>query len=146
VENIVLSYYYRGCGDHYEKPSSYVTLVQRLDELIREYNPRVGIPFSVDLMKDNGYLAIDPSTAERLSVGLGDGEWILLYFPGETGGKFQASLGDPDAEGKVAFFFGDWTELSRKHLVPRQQALEVVRVWFEEGVLSSVIEWSDETL
>jgi hypothetical protein len=54
------------------------------------------------------------------------------------------SLGDKDAEGMVVFYFGDHTELSRKYLIPAADALEVIKVWFEEGVLSDGIKWTAE--
>jgi hypothetical protein len=145
MDVIHLGYWYPLDGDFEETYSDFAELRHRMEELREKYTARIGMTFSVDLMKDNGKLREDPSTAERLSVGMGNGEWIVFYFPGQVGDRPELiSLGDGAAEGTVDFFFGDSTELSRKYLVPRAKAWEVIRAWCEHGVLSDAIEWMEE--
>lgn len=142
---IQMWYSYPLDGEFEEVPATFLEVKHRMEELRDRYTARIGMPFSVDLIKDNGKLHEDPSTAERMSVGIGNGQWILFYFPGEVGQRPQLiSLGDKTANGTVEFFFGDATELSTKYLIPREKAWEVVRLWFEDGVLSDAIEWTEE--
>src|SRR5438034_1002750 len=105
MADVVLMYAGNGTPDGMERHAAWPALLARIEELRVEYSAYHGIPFSVDLAKDNGLLAQDPSTAERLSVGLGNGQWIICYFPGEKGGANLYSLGDPEAKGSVIFYF-----------------------------------------
>ena len=142
MSDIVLTYGFPGKGAADERPSTFRALVERLNELRDEFSPIAGCSFSVDLVKDNGSLCTAPEYAERLSVGLGNGEWMICYNPGLDQGSFLYSLGDEQLEGTVPFFFGQWSELSRKYLISKDDALEAVRVWYEEGVLTDAIRWT----
>jgi len=68
----------------------------------------------------------------------------MLFYYSEDGEMVLNSLGDEDVEGTVLFYFGDRTELSKKYLVPEENALEVIRVWFEQGELSDAIKWTEK--
>ena len=92
------------------------------------------MPYAVDLVREG---------EGRLSIGLGNNEWMLFYYS-EDGEVVLNSLGNEEAEGTVLFYFGDHTELSRKYLIPSSDALEVVRTWFEDGILSNAIKWTEE--
>jgi len=142
MPEMVLTYDFPGARSVDERPLTFSALVQRLNEIRDRYSPMAGCPFSVDLVKDNGSLSTAPEYAERLSIGLGNGEWMIVYNPGLDQGPFLYSLGDEHLEGTVPFFYGQWSELSRKYLIPKDDALEAVRVWFEEGVLSDAIRWT----
>jgi hypothetical protein len=68
----------------------------------------------------------------------------MLSFQPAHEGVWMASLGDIEASGETMFYFGDHTSVSRKYLVPRDAALEVVRIWWEKGVLARSIQWTTE--
>jgi len=145
MPGVVLFYGYPFEGKFQERPPSFEALLGRLDELREQYGPRLGIPYSVDLLRTEGAVPDDPTTVERLSVGLGDDDgWMLFWFPAEDAQAPLSAVGDESAEGSVVFWFGDWSLLSRKYLVPRSAALEAIRAWFEEGVLSDVVAWTDQ--
>ncbi len=146
TQAVVLTYGGTSKGDFEEPVESFEVLARRLDEIALEYRSLLGIPFSVDLIRDNGMLRKDPSQCERLSVGLGNGLWVLFYLPvDEEKGSAKNSLGDPNAKGSVTFFFGDHTLISRKHLVPKQQAVEAIRQWLETGRIDGGMRWTSET-
>jgi hypothetical protein len=117
-----------------ERPDSFAELQSRLGRLSREYEDKLGMSFTVDLVREGG---------GRLSVGLGEHQWMLSYSP-EDDGPALNSLGDAGADGHVVFHFGQYTRLSRKYLVPRRSALEAVKAFWEHGALSQAIEWTEE--
>jgi hypothetical protein len=130
----ILVYGDLGQGEITEKPSSFSNLKNRLEQIQKEYNHRLNMPYGVDLVREG---------KGRLSIGLGENEWMLFYYS-EDGEVILNSLGDQEAEGTVLFYFGDHTELSRKYLIPSSDAWKVVRTWFEKGVLSDAIKWTEE--
>jgi Immunity protein Imm1 len=144
MANVVLMYAGNGTPDGFERPCDWPALLASMEDLRVRCTAYQGMPFSVDLAKDNGMLEDDPSIADRLSVGMGNGEWMICYFPGQSGGSNLYSLGDPEAQGTVTFYFGDHSLVSRKHLIPKEVALKVARQWFERGTLSDEITWTDK--
>jgi Immunity protein Imm1 len=130
-------------GELQELPENIEILIDRLEGLRARYTPMVGCPFTVDVVKDDGGLESEEYRA-RLSVGLGDGEWIVIYNPGLDKGLWLYSLGDETATGFAPFFFGQWSELSRKYLVPKETALEAVRIWYEDGRLTDAVAWTSK--
>jgi Immunity protein Imm1 len=131
---VLLRYGDVGRGEFEERPATFAELERRLEEIRNEYNRLLKMPYSVDLIR--GGIGI-------LSVGLGDGYWILAYHP-EAEEQSLTSLGDESADGDVLFFFGDHTLLSRKYLVPRESALSAVRTWFEEGKIGQDVRWTSK--
>lgn len=134
MDNFCLIYGDLGAGEITETPASFSELQQRLLTIRDQYRAVLNIPYAVDLVREG---------TGRLSVGLGDDEWMLFFYS-EDGDVVLNSLGNDAAEGTVVFYFGDHTELSRKYLIPFQDALDVIKVWFEEGVLSDIIKWTEE--
>jgi hypothetical protein len=132
--NISLHYGDAGRGEFRERPASWQELEQRLAEIAKEYRLVLNMPYSVDLEGDNG----------RLSVGLGDKDWILFYYPADDTKPVLNSFGDEKATGTSVFYFGQWTELSNKYLIPRSKAIEAIKLWCEAGILSSDIKWTSE--
>lgn len=123
-----------GQGNVEEHPATFDALISRLAELSRQYEAIVRMPYAVDLVREG---------VGVLSVGLGTDEWMLSIFDAE-GEMIKNSLGDRAAIGETSFYFGDHTLISRKYLVPKDAALEVVRLWWEKGEISSAIQWTDE--
>lgn len=134
MNNIDLVYGDLGQGEIIEKPSSFNELKQRLEQIRNEYNSLLKMPYGVDLVREG---------IGRMSVGLGFDEWIIFYYS-DDGEIVLNSLGNEDADGTVLFYFGDHTEVSKKYLIPEKDALEVLGKWFEEGILSDVIKWTNE--
>ena len=78
----------------------------------------------------------------RLSVGLGDDEWMLFYTSEDR--EVLNSVGNRHADGSVVYFFGDHTLLSRKYFVPKDKALSVIETWFHTGELNRAVNWTTE--
>lgn len=134
MNDVLLVYGDVGKGEFTENPTSFVELKERLEDIKNEYNRLLGIPYSVDLVREG---------KGRLSVGLGDAEWMIFYYS-EDGETVLNSLGDENLEGTVMFYFGDQTELSKKYLIPVVDAIEVIRAWFEKGEISNSIKWTEK--
>ena len=133
VNRVKLLYGGTSKGTIAEECTSFEELCRRMEQINLEYQALVGVPFSVDLVREG---------AGRLSVGLGENRWMLFYTSED--GEVLNSLGDREATGTTIFFFGDHTELSHKYLVPADKGLEGVKLCFEEGRLSNGINWTEE--
>jgi hypothetical protein len=125
-----------------ERPRTVDEVLRRIAEVSAECGKKHGLPYAVDVLVDNGRLEEDPSSAERMSVGVGDGEWMLFFYPGD--GSSLGSLGNRDAAGTIWFEFGDWTEMSRKYLIPKERALAAIKTWLETGKLGNELQWTME--
>ena len=66
--------------------------------------------------------------------------------PARDDDESVTSLGDRDAQGTTAFWFGDYTETSRKFLILRETALQAVKEWVESGRLTDRVTWTNELL
>ena len=78
----------------------------------------------------------------RISVGL-DSKCILTY----TSKDFEetlTSLGDETAQGETMYYFGDYTLMSNKYIIPYEQAMETLKVSVNTGELSENIKWTDK--
>jgi hypothetical protein len=114
-----------------EEVTSADQLLRRLQELQEEYRPE----------KDEGVsVYLENSAGDVVQLGLGSNEWVVITH--RSGGECFVSLGDEEAEGYKPFLFPEWTELSRKHLIPSGIAREVVRRWFETGTFGDAIKWT----
>lgn len=133
MSKVILIYGDTSKGTLIEKPNSFFELKQRLEQIKDEYNPLLGMPYSVDLVREG---------EGRMSVGLGEQEMMLFYTSED--GEILNSVGDRDREGTICFYFGDQTELSTKYLIPINNALLAIDEWFEKGILSDIIKWTEE--
>lgn len=78
----------------------------------------------------------------RMSIGL-DKNTVLCYKSADSETQLTA-LGDLTAEGNVTFYFGDYSLMSRKYLIPYELALDVLEHWTETGELSGKVMWTDK--
>jgi hypothetical protein len=117
-------------------------IVRRLQDIAADRRVSVGVPYGLDLLRDNGACLDDPTLVERLSIGVGNGDWLLGYYAGD--GTFLNALGDENASGIVTFNFGEWTEFSRKYLIPKEAALTAIRAWIQTGELTDAVRWTAE--
>lgn len=110
-------------------------LVDLLASLKQKYATLLDHPIGVDLVAAHG---------DYLSVALGANESVIIYFSNEGAGETFTSLGDENAEGLFVVYFGQWTELSRKYVIPWIQAERVLIDWFRTGTRSSEIRWTTQ--
>ena len=78
----------------------------------------------------------------RISVGL-DSKCILT-FTSEDFEETLTSLGDETAQGETVYYFGDYTLMSNKYIIPYEQAMEAIKVSVDAGKLSKSIKWADK--
>lgn len=72
MSKVILTYGDAGDGDHSETPSNFPTLMERMFTIGAHYRPQLGVPYPVDLVREG---------EGRLSVGIGDDQWMLFYHP-----------------------------------------------------------------
>ncbi len=126
--------YIEYCVDGYHNVKvPVVSLRKQLQTIIKETADIFTAPFSVDVViNDIG----------RMSVGL-DENTVLCYKSADLETQLTA-LGDLSAEGNVTFYFGDYSVMSRKYLIPYELALDVLEHWTETGELSGKVIWTDK--
>jgi hypothetical protein len=130
--------------DGFQEPCSDADyIISRIEQIAARQRELHGIPVAVELIRADAPIA-DLSSTESMSIGIGDGEWILFYYPGD--GSEHGSVGDDSAVGNTTFYFGDWTSLSRRYLVPKRAAIEAVRNWIETGEVGGSLRWTTELL
>ena len=145
--SVILAHGYQGGCEYEERPESPEALLGRIEELLAVRWAGTEAPlFTVELFRRDGDLPIGPTTLEYLSVGLGDGGWWVTYWPGENKGPPLGAVGDESAEGKCVIWYGmDSIVWSRRVLMPRAVAHQVIRTWCEAGVLSDVVGWTEHS-
>lgn len=101
-----------------------------LDRLSRQ--ALKGDPFIVQLRNEAG---------ASLSMGLGRPESVVNHRA-SADPPYYTSVGDPNADGlSVFYYFGQWTELHRKHAIPVEQAREAMRLFVATGLRPDNITW-----
>ena len=80
--------------------------------------------------------------AGRISVGLN--QKCILSYTSEDFEETLTSLGDEHAEGSTWYYFGDYTLMSNKYIIPFDDAIKVLSIWIENGKLSNSIKWTDK--
>ena len=78
----------------------------------------------------------------RLSVGLNEN--CILTYTSEDFEETLTSLGNEDAQGDTEYYFGDYTLMSNKYIIPFDDAVKVLEVWINSGKLSNSIKWTDK--
>ena len=108
-------------------------LVARLQEIALEAIPVIDGIFSADVVvEDFG----------RISVGLN--QRCILTYTSEDFEETLTSLGDETAQGETVYYFGDYTLMSNKYIIPYEQAVETIKVSANTGKLSKSIKWTDK--
>jgi len=113
-------------------------LLNRLDELEKQYSEWLDAPIGVNLTNGCG---------ETLDIGLGGEKWSLGYSQFEDGVPIEQlnAVGDETASGSTPFYFEQWTEMPNKWLIPRETAKEAIGKWYESGELETQIDWTEES-
>jgi len=131
MDNITLEYTSDGFDDISENIKNFNQLVNRLEKLKNEAAKKWDIVFTVDVIIEN---------IGRISIALNDRS--ILSFMSED--ISMTSLGDINAEGVKAYFFGAYTEMSNKYIVPYEDGLEAIKFWLENGIPGNQIKWTEE--
>jgi hypothetical protein len=110
-------------------------LKEKLQEIKEEVAKAWSMIFAVDIVMDN---------VGVMSIAL-DEKCILSYTDGVPVGETNlTSLGDISAEGNTLYYFGDHTRMSNKYIISYNDALDALEYWFNTGVLSDKIAWTEE--
>lgn len=126
--------YIEYCVDGYHNVKvPIVSLREQLQTITDETADIFTAPFAADVVIDE---------IGRMSVGL-DKDTILCYKSADLETQLTA-LGDLTAEGNAVFYFGDYSVMSRKYLIPYELALDVLEHWTETGELSGKVVWTDK--
>jgi hypothetical protein len=76
-----------------------------------------------------------------MSIGLSVAEFLLMVQ--RCCRPTCYSLGDVNIDGDAVFYFGDYTAMSRKYLIPTRKALLAIKEWYDFGSLSPDIDWTE---
>lgn len=126
--------YIEYCVDGYHNVKvPVVSLREQLQTIKNETADIFTAPFAVDVVINE---------IGRMSVGL-DENTVLCYKSADMETQLTA-LGDPNAEGNVTFYFGDYSVMSKKYLIPYELALDILEHWTENGELSGKVVWTDK--
>lgn len=112
---------------------SFSELLSTFQTIAAEASPIIKIIFTADVVVEG---------AGRISVGLN--QKCILSYTSEDFEETLTSLGDEDAEGNTWYYFGNYTLMSNKYIIPFDDAIKVLRIWIEHGELSDSIKWTDK--
>ena len=132
MRNVKIEYCIDGFDLRDEKINSFESLKSRLEEIKNEASDIIKSVFSVDVVVED---------IGRISIGL-DEKSILSY----TSADFEetlTSLGDESALGETTYYFGDYSLMSNKYIVPYSEALNAIELWINHGELSAKIKWTE---
>ena len=130
MESAYISY----CIDGYNQiKKEVVDLHSQLDEIKQEVQNIFSAPFGVDI--------VAPGLG-MISIGLT--EQTVLCFKSEDLDEQLTAVGDDNAQGESTFYFGDYSVMSNKYLIPYDLGVDVINEWIKDGKLPSKIEWTVE--
>jgi hypothetical protein len=129
IDNVYIEY----CVDGYNLIKRKLTdLSAQLNEIRREVDDIFNAPFCVDVVIDG---------IGRMSIGLVD-ETILCYKSDDLDVQLSA-VGNIGAEGETLFYFGDYSLMSNKYLLPYDFCLKIINEWMRNCKLPK-INWTKE--
>lgn len=109
------------------------SLKEQLQKIKEEATGIFSSPFSVDVVIEG---------IGRISIALAE-DTVLCYKSSDLEIQLTA-LGDMLAEGSTSFYFGDYSLMSNKYLIPYELAFEVLNNWISTGTLSDKVMWTDK--
>ena len=125
------------CIDGYnlidEKIYSFAELEKRLQEIKKEAESIIKGIFSADIVV---------AGVGRISVALDEN--CILTYTSEDLENTLTSLGDESAQGETLYYFGDYSEMSNKYIIPYQEAQKVLEQWVQYGIISDKIKWTNK--
>lgn len=90
--------------------------------------------------------AADPAVrAEReYRPAIGLNQRCILTYTSEDFEETLTSLGDETSQGDTVYYFGDYTSMSNKYIIPYDCAIEALKIFVTTGRLSENIRWTDK--
>jgi len=87
---------------------------------------------------------LDGTDGNSLNVGLAGDCWTVTHIEklGDHDSEFQYGIGNPSGRGHVPILTPEWTDTSKKQLIDRSIAKEIVTEWVEKGTLSKKVRWT----
>ena len=76
---------------------------------------------------------------EMIHVCMTPKSWILIVHT--STGECRVTTSNKATSETCAFLFPEWTELSKRHLIPKATARKVLVHWLETGEPSSLVHW-----
>jgi len=93
-------------------------------------------------------VSIESPHGYDLAVGLRGDACVLIHTRLKDGSVIEqaTSLGDDSAQGATPFWWGDWTEVENRHLVPLEAGIAAAKEWLAFLRLSPSLRWTTERL
>ena len=110
-----------------------VDLNNQLNEIKQEVQNVFNAPFGVDIVV---------AGLGMISIGLAE-QTILCYKSEDFEDQFTA-VGDINVQGETMFYFGDYSLMSNKYLIPFNLGVEIINEWIKSGKLPTIVEWTEE--
>jgi hypothetical protein len=130
--NACLEYCLDGYNTKEEKIDSFESIKDKLNQIRGEASNVINAVFSVDVVVDG---------IGRISVSLD--ERSILSYTSDDYEKTLTSRGDETAEGETLYYFGDYSLMSNKYIIPYEDAISVLELWISDATLSDRIKWID---
>ena len=108
-------------------------LAARLQEIALEAIPVIDGIFSADVVVE-GFGRISVGTHKK----------CILTYTSEDFEETLTSFGDETEQGDTIYYFGDYTSMSNKYIIPYDRAIEVLKIFVTTGKLSDNIRWTDK--
>lgn len=126
--------YIEYCIDGYNDIKKEITdLEQQLNNIKEETKDIFTSPFGVDIVIDS---------IGRMSIGITK-KTIVCYKSDDFEIQLTA-IGDENSSGETLFYFGDYSLMSNKYLIPYEIGLKIIHNWIDTGQLLDEVKWTDE--
>ncbi len=126
--------YLEYCIDGYNDiKKEIIDLEQQLNDIREETRDIFTSPFGVDIVIDS---------VGRISIGITQ-KTIVCYKSDDFEIQLTA-VGDKNLSGETLFYFGDYSLMSNKYLIPYKLGLKIVKNWIATGKLLDEVKWTDE--
>ena len=110
-----------------------VDLNNQLNEIKQEVQNVFNAPFGVDIVA---------AGLGMISIGLA--EQTILCYKSEDFEDQLTAVGDINVQGETMFYFGDYSLMSNKYLIPFNLGVEIINEWIKSGKLPTIVEWTEE--
>lgn len=110
-----------------------VDLNNQLNEIKQEVQNVFNAPFGVDIVV---------AGLGMISIGLA--EQTILCYKSEDFEDQLTAVGDINVQGETMFYFGDYSLMSNKYLIPFNLGVEIINGWIKSGKLPTIVEWTEE--
>ena len=133
MKKIYIEYSIDGHDVVKEDVPTFDMLKSHLLEIREKTSETFASPFSVDVVIEG---------VGRISIGLAD--QTVLCFSSADLETMLTSVGDLSAVGDVVFYFGDYSIMSKKHVIPYALGLSILEHWTSTGELGDMAKWTHD--